>query len=183
MTVSFEQNLQDIYDWMEHQRSKRKQEYPLRAIITLVIIGYGFLQRGQNVLAWVLIAIAISLAAGPLLQPWQRATWRRRLEMSEKAAEEVPEELRQRKTVTLELGGLRVTEPFAKREVLHYWDALTELIELERVLVVRLGKLGLESLLIPRRAFAAPEDYAAFVAELRGKLPVGEAEETPSGES
>lgn len=183
MTVSFEQSLQDLYDWIEHQQSKRKREYPLRAIVTLVIIGYGFLQRGQEAIAWVLIAIAISLAAGPLLAPWQRATWRRRLEMSEKAAEQVPEELRQRKTVTLEEGGLRVAEPFAKREVLHYWDALTELIELERVLVVRLGKLGMESLVIPRRAFATPEDYSAFVTELRGKLPVGEAKETPSGES
>jgi hypothetical protein len=183
MTIHFEQSLQDIYDWMEHQRSKRKQEYPLRAIITLVIIGYGFLQRGQNALAWILIAVAISLAAGPLLQPWQRATWRRRLEMSEKATEQVPEELRQKKTVTLEQGGLRVTEPNAKREVLHYWDGLTELIELERLVVVRIGKLGMETILIPRRAFAAPDQYSAFVAELRGKLPVGEAEETPSGES
>ena len=183
MTVTFEQSLQDIYDWIEHQRSKRKREYPLRAIITLVMIGYGFLQRGQDAIAWVLIAIAISLAAGPLLEPWQRATWRRRLEMSEKVGEKIPDELRQVKTVTLELGGLRVAEPSAKREILHYWDSLTELIELERVLVVRLGKLGMETLLVPRRAFAAPDDYTSFVTELRGKLPVGEAKETPSGES
>ena len=181
MTVTFEQSLKDIYDWVEHQRSKRKTEYPLRAIVTLVIIGYGFLGRGQTVLAWVLIALAISLAASPLLAPWQRAAWRRRLELAEKVDEsgKLPQTMRPKRTLSLEQGGLRVVEPNAHREVLHYWASLEEITELERIVAVRIGS---ETLLIPKRAFVTPADGAAFVAELQGKIPVRETQETPAGE-
>ncbi|WP_395094711.1 hypothetical protein [Armatimonas sp.] len=181
MTVTFEQSLKDVYDWIEYQRGKRKAEFPLRAIVTLVIIGYGFLQRGQSVVAWVLIAVAIGMAAGPLLAPWQRSTWRRRLEMAEKVDEsgKLPETMRPKRTLTLEQGGLRVVEHNAHREVLHYWAALEEITELERIVAVR---IGVETLLIPKRAFINLEESAAFVAELQGKMPVRETQETPAGE-
>lgn len=180
MSVTYEQSLADFYDWIEHQRSKRKREYPLRAIITLVILGYGFLERGQTLLAWVLIAVAVTLAAGPLLEPWQQRAWRRRIALQEETHTALPDDQRNRKTVTLEETGIRVSEPLAKREVLHFWSGVSALVELERLIVVQVGH---ESLMIPRRAFESPEALAAFLTELRGKMPAGEAEETPTGES
>jgi hypothetical protein len=186
MSVTFEQSLEDVYDWIEYQRSQRKRSFPLRSIVLLVIIAYGFLQREQTVLAWALLFLALCLATEPLLAPWQKATWRRRVELAQKAdaSGKVPEALRSPKTIALEERGLRVADASIQREVLHYWESLQKVIELERLVVVQLGRESLvfETLLIPRRAFATLELYAAFVAELRGKLPAGEAKETPSRE-
>lgn len=195
LSVTFERKLEDQWDWLEHQRSKlMKRPVPVRFIAMLAILGWLALDRGWETIAWIFMGLAAFLALSPALARWQTNSLRQQL-ATMKPRHTAPI------TISLAEKGLCQVEADLKKETLYYWEALKEITELERIIAVELEhtlpntdsdsdsdektplSVPMATILIPKRAFETPEAVVAFVAELRGKLPVVEAQETPTRES
>lgn len=192
LSVTFEHKLEDQWDWLEHQRSKFQRPVPIRLVAMLAILGWLALDRGWNIVAWIFMGLAAFLALSPALARWQTNSLRQQV-ATMKPRHTAPV------TVTLMENGLCQIELELKKETLFYWDAVKTVTELERIIAVELQHtlpqenddqdekpkiaVPMGTILIPKRAFESAEATVAFVAELRGKIASGEAQETPTGES
>lgn len=190
LSVTFEHKLEDQWDWLEHQRSKFQRPVPIRLVAMLAILGWLALDRGWNMVAWIFMGLAAFLALSPAIARWQTNSLRQQVAtMKPRHTEPI--------TITLMEKGLCQVERELKKETLFYWDAVKAVTDLERIIAVELQHtlphedadektkvaVPMGTILIPKRAFESAEATVAFVAELRGKITPGEAQETPTGES